>query len=533
TEFSAVNPVDNQPLLTINVPLGLQFGSNPGAIIHQSQLNDVGLEVQPGKTLALIGGNVELTNGFLVAPDGRVELGSVLGPAKVSLNSIESGFSLGYEGIEKLGDIQLSQVSSIDVSGDVGGDAAINSRNLKIVEGSQIASVVSNQGKGSNININTKENFELASGSNFALLMANNASGKGTNLFVSANKLLIKNGAFIFSDNLTSGVGSDIQVKAKTVEFSGSNTGILTNTLGTGVGGNIKVDTQKLSLQNGSQISSITLSSGKGGNIDIVAKESVTATGFSNIETGSGIFAQTTGAGTAGTITIDSSQLNLFNGAQINSRTFVDGAAGEITVKAENINISGIALGKNGEVITLPDKPVLTSGILASTEDNSSGNAAPLTITTNNLNISDGGVVETSTLGSGDGSTLTINAKNISLSGISKNELFPTSILSTSGNFPGTNFVGFPDATGKGGSVNITTDNLTVDNQAQVAVSSLNSTDAARGAGNIDINAENISLINGGKLNAQSNSGDGGNITLNLKDLLTLRNNSSISTTAG
>jgi len=126
-------------------------------------------------------------------------------------------------------------------------------------------------------------------------------------------------------------------------------------------------------------------------------------------------------------------------------------------------------------------------------------------------------------LGSGDASTLTINAKNILLSGISKNELFPASILSASGGFPGTNFFSVPDATGKGGSINITTDNLTVDNQAQVAVSSVNSTDAARGAGNININAENISLINGSKLNAQSNSGNGGNINLNVKDLLILR----------
>ena len=532
-EFSAVNPVENQPLLRISVPTGLQFGPNPGTITHQSQLNDVGLAVQPGKTLALVGGNVELINGFLIAPDGRVELGSVLSPGKVSLNSTESGFVLGYEGIEELGDIQLSQASFIDVSGDVGGDAVINSQNLKITEGSQIASVIANQGKGSNININTRENTELVSGSTFFLLMDSNASGKGTNLFISANKLLIEDGAFIFSNNLSSGIASDIQVTAKNIEFSGSQTGILTNTLGTEKGGDINIDTQTLSLRNGSQITSITSASGKGGNINLVAQESVTATGFSNIETGSGIFAQTTGAGAAGKIKIDSNRLDLFNGAQINSRTFVDGAAGEITVNAENINISGIALDENGEVITLPDKPVLTSGILASTEAKSSGNAAPLTITTNNLKLSDGGVVETSTLGSGNGSNLTINAKNISLSGVSKNELFPTSILSTSGNFPGTIFFSVPDATGKGGSVNITTENLTVDNQAQVAVSSVNSTDAAKGAGNIDINAEKISLLNGGKLNAQSNSGDGGNINLNLKDLLILRNNSSISTTAG
>ncbi|MEO0840053.1 MAG: filamentous hemagglutinin N-terminal domain-containing protein [Cyanobacteria bacterium J06643_5] len=527
TEFSAVNAVENQPLLRVSVPVGLQFGSNPGTIINQSQANNQGLGVQPGKTLALVGGNVELTNGSLIAPDSRVELGSVLSPGQVSIKSTESGFVLGYEGIEELGKIKLSQGSSINVSGNVGGDAAIHSQNLKITEGSQIASIIASQGKGSSININVRENLELASGGSFFLGMRDNASGKGTNLFVSANKLLIQDGAFIFSDNRGFGIASNIQVKANTIEFSGSQTGIITNTRGTEKGGDINIDTQKLSLQNGSQIAAITTESGQGGSINIVAKESLTATGFL-----SGIFTQTTGADDAGTIKIDTNQLNLFNGAQINSRTFFDGAAGKIIVNAQDINISGVALDENGEVITLSDNPTLPSGILAVTEVNSSGKFGTVTITTNNLNITDGGGIETSTLGSSDAGIITIDAKNILLSGVSKKEIPPSFIFSTSGGISSSSFV-VPDATGKGGSVNIITENLTLDNQALIDVSSVNSTDAAKGAGNIDIKAEKISLLNGGKLNAQSNSGDGGNITLNLKDLLVLRNNGSISTTAG
>jgi filamentous hemagglutinin family protein len=41
-EFSATN-VDDPPLLTINMPIGLNFGNNPGDIINLSVANGVGL----------------------------------------------------------------------------------------------------------------------------------------------------------------------------------------------------------------------------------------------------------------------------------------------------------------------------------------------------------------------------------------------------------------------------------------------------------------------------------------------------------
>ncbi|MEL6167004.1 MAG: filamentous hemagglutinin N-terminal domain-containing protein, partial [Cyanobacteria bacterium J06628_3] len=67
-EFSAVNP-DVKPLLTMNVPVGLQYGNNLGSIQvkgdgegirNSSEIVDTqnGLRVKPDKTLALIGGDI-------------------------------------------------------------------------------------------------------------------------------------------------------------------------------------------------------------------------------------------------------------------------------------------------------------------------------------------------------------------------------------------------------------------------------------------------------------------------------------------
>lgn len=535
TEFSTVNNINHQSLLSINVPIGLQFGANPGSIINQSVSNNAGLAVKSGRTLALVGGNVEFSNGYLTASDGRVELGSVASPGLISITSTDIGFALGYTGIQQFANIKLSQASKVNLSGNIGGDAVINSQNFKIEQGSQITSVISRQGQGGNIVINAKGNFDLTDNSSVILSqILSNAAGKGTNLLIFANKLLIQNRAILFTDNRASGTGGDITIEAKLIESAGSNTGIITNTRGTGKAGNIKIDTKELYLNSGAQISSNTLGIGQGGYINIASKELLTAIGVSSTgNRSSGIFAQTAGKGSAGGLVIKTDNLRLLNGAQISSITLADGAAGEIFIDAGDIELSGVAINANGDAISGLDKPVVNSGILASSNRNSSGKAAPLTIRSNNLTMRDGAIIQTSTLGSGDAGKLTINAKNTSLSGISKNGLFPTAILSASGGLPGSNFFNVPEATGKGGSVSIITDNLTVDNQAQIAVSSFNSTDVAKGAGNLDITAGNITLSNGGKLNAQSNSADGGNINLNLNNLLILRGNSSISATAG
>ncbi|MHC5823923.1 MAG: hypothetical protein ACYT04_50845 [Nostoc sp.] len=57
--------------MAINVPIGLQFGSQPGgitsqAVIRNSQGNAVdGLSVGNGRTLALIGGEITLDGSVL------------------------------------------------------------------------------------------------------------------------------------------------------------------------------------------------------------------------------------------------------------------------------------------------------------------------------------------------------------------------------------------------------------------------------------------------------------------------------------
>ena len=102
SQFSATN-LQTSPRLTVSVPTGLQFGETSANINVQGAR----LEVQPVRTLALIGSGVTLEGGFLRAPGGRIELGSVASNSLVNLNSTVKGWSLGYQGVQNFQNIQL------------------------------------------------------------------------------------------------------------------------------------------------------------------------------------------------------------------------------------------------------------------------------------------------------------------------------------------------------------------------------------------------------------------------------------------
>lgn len=128
TEFSAAAPQTN-PLLTVSVPLGLQFGATEGSILNQSQATDssgeaVRLAVEPGKTLALVGGDVRLDGGNLQAPGGRVELGGLAGSGTVGLQVDSNNIGLSFPVGVRRADVYLTN-AFVDVTAGNGGNSTL------------------------------------------------------------------------------------------------------------------------------------------------------------------------------------------------------------------------------------------------------------------------------------------------------------------------------------------------------------------------------------------------------------------------
>lgn len=286
-------------------------------------------------------------------------------------------------------------------------------------------------------------------------------------------------------------------------------------------GGDIQVQSRRLTLSNGSQILSATGGSQLGGTLSVNASDAVEVIGTSaDGRTRSGLLSVTTGTGAAGDLTIKTGRFTVQDGAQVINSTSSSGVAGNVTVTASN-SVEVIGTSADGQTPS-----VLLTGTFGS------GAAGNLTIVTKKLIVRDGGVVNASTLQNGAAGDVKVSAlESVEVIGTSADGQIPSSLRSDALlNVPPIlreqfNLSG--DVTGDAGDLTITTGQLIVRDGAELAVSN----EGQGNGGKLEVTADFLQL-NNGNISAETASGEGGNITLQAQNLL-LRNSSRVSTTAG
>jgi large exoprotein involved in heme utilization and adhesion len=123
--FSSSNPTA-PPLLTVNIPIGLNFRANAREI--QIQTGETGsLKVEPGQHLILAGGLITSEGGQILSPGSNLSLLSIQGEGQVVLEP-----DLSFQIPETLvrGDILLNNNFKIDVSSV---DKNLNGGNITII----------------------------------------------------------------------------------------------------------------------------------------------------------------------------------------------------------------------------------------------------------------------------------------------------------------------------------------------------------------------------------------------------------------
>jgi len=357
--FSATNR-NTSPLLTVSVPIGLQMGSNPGDLLIQgtnqntgsgfTNLNSgggLGLQVQPGQTLAFLGGNILIEGKDLIASSGRIELGSVTANSLVQLLSSTEGWMLDYQGADAFQDITLTQAALIDTSGDNGGNIQIQGRRIKVSEGTTVSGRTRGVGNGGILFVRASELLEVTGGENatrFSVSLAPGSRGQGGNIAIETGQLRLVEGGQIGAGTLGSGDTGNITVRANSIDIIGTESSgdfpsgifVTVQAIGTGNGGNLIIDTEYLKIADGGIIAAFTLGGGNAGNITIQANE-IDISGTSSVFENSKIDAFSVTEFAAGSININTNRLSIRNDAEITVSSSGLGDAGNININARNI----------------------------------------------------------------------------------------------------------------------------------------------------------------------------------------------------
>ncbi|MBW4447938.1 MAG: filamentous hemagglutinin N-terminal domain-containing protein [Spirirestis rafaelensis WJT71-NPBG6] len=497
TQFSATN-LQTPPLLTVSVPIGLQFGQ----IAQPIQIEGSTLQVMPGKTLALLGGDVLIKDARLRAPAGRIDLGSVAPNSLVSLNPISEGWAFGYEGVQNFQDIQVSQRASIDTSGEGNGAIQLRGRKIAIADDSQVVGVTTGQKRGQPLVIKASESVEV---SNSQLATGTLGSGAASDIKIETKRLIVRRSGLVDASSDGSGAGGNITVNAsESVQLLGEgyNTSLGTQSLGTnndaGDAGTVNISTGKLILRDGGRILTSTRGAGNAGTLRIDASESVEASGRSVLDRNlpSGLVAETRNrrtpgiaTGNGGDLIVNTQRLLVQDGASISTAAIngSTGQAGRLDINASNsVTVTGIGIGGNGQIVP--------STLLATSEG--FGSAGDLRINTNKLTVRDGAAVSVASTGSGRAGNLEITSGVL--------------LLDSQGKLTA-------ETTAGEGNINLRSVNLLILRRGSAITT--NATGNNITGGNINIDAKNgfIVAVPAENSDISANSADfrGGNVTIN------------------
>ena len=165
-----------------------------------------------------------------------------------------------------------------------------------------------------------------------------------------------------------------------------------------GNGGSLTIETGRLSIRNGAELTVDTSGQGNAGSLLVKATDLVEVVGQNSFLTAD-VNSRATGKG--GSLTIETRRLSIRDGGQVGSSTFGIGNAGDVFVRATDIDIIGAAANGN------------PSGLFSTSSQDARGNGGNLLVDAENLNLSHSGRLSAQSRGTGTGGNITVNARNI------------------------------------------------------------------------------------------------------------------------
>lgn len=398
-------------------PIDYQFTqARQGNITIDATSNIV---LEPGKNFVAVGGDLSFRNSHIVAPGGRILLGSNAGTGvwrEENFNLVQREGT--QQGTISISDTQAPALSrpSLTVSelpaSDQAGGATTNAGVIQLtaqnvnLKNAMLSALAMDDGKGGSIKINGA-NIHLDD-SNLTT-QARDAQNAG-NIMIRGNNL-----------ELTGTDRTGSQIRADTTLLSKGNSGVIDIAL-----------TNNLHLNNRSVISSTTFGQGNGGDITVTAK------GINLDETAIIRVSTANSSGNAGNIKLHSDTLALDNNSSIISSTDSGrGDAGTITVASRAMSLNNassitsasnpdstgkagsIALTNNGELadrsLILQHSRITTSTNIRNGDTTKRGDGGNINVDTGTL-VMKGGFIQANTQTTGKGGLVNVTAQQALMS---------------------------------------------------------------------------------------------------------------------
>ena len=483
-----------------------------------------GIEINANKLILENGANIDSTtfgrgNAGLIKITANDSI-NVIGESSLSSDILQSGIT--------------SQVSDTGVGNSQG--IIINTPNLNLEDGGRIDATTLGKGDAGRIQITAPDGNILLTGESLSGQVSTissqvqgvNSEGNNGGIVINTSNLILENGAGI--DGNTSGIGNagliDITANSGIIisgedKIGSRQSGIFSQVnffgeeIGRGRGrGNsegITINTSDLTIQDGGAINANTFAFGNAGKIKIIATDNITISGASLRGFNSSIASQVRGQaeGNSGGIVINTSQLKLENGGAIDASTEAIGNTGLIEINAQEIALTGKSNQGSNSVI---GSAVELTGI---------GNSEGILINSDYLILQDGASITTSSVGSGNAGNITLNInKSVSISGRFFSEVINRNVGGIEA---------FTQTTGIAGNIFINTPQLTILDGAGIE----GFTQGSGNAGNIVIeNANSVILGENTNLTVEtSDTGRAGDITIT-SDTITIGQDAQLSATA-
>jgi filamentous hemagglutinin family protein len=475
--FFGADRSQTTPLLTMAVPVGLQYGTQQAGNIS----NAGNLAVGQGQKLALVGGTVT-SSGQLTAPGGTVHLlgnrVGLLDNARVDVSGETVGGTVLIGGdFQGKGEVPNAARTFVSPGTTINADALTNGDGGRVIVwadevtgfyGNINARGGANSGNGGFVEVSGKQNLIFDGTINLSAV-----NGSFGNLLLDPTNITIVNGVD-GTDNAQ--VAGDAQI------FAGENppdTTISEATLESlSATANIILEATKNITINDLADNKLSLASafflppGTGGSVTFKADADNNGVGDFVMNSGDEIFAQSrnliiSGASVtvgrlatssdpsnSGSINVTATNGNITTGGYINA-TSKNGSAGSIIFNSPGGGINTTAgvldtrstFGEAGEITLSANGNITTSGLWSNVEETAVFNGRNITLTSTVGEINTIAGVLQSYSGGGNGGSVTLNANRNITTG---------SILSNSG------------STGKAGNIFLTSRNGTINTSAGI-----------------------------------------------------------------